>query len=99
MKTVRRGMPRLYTLSLAAAVLFSTGALCGQTSSFSSFDVPGAGTSPGQGTFPVANNSKGVIAGYYVDSSFVSHGFLRQPNGVVTEFTPPHMSHVFIYAH
>jgi hypothetical protein len=27
----------------------------------------------------------------------LSHGFLRQPNGVITEFTPPNMSQVFIY--
>jgi hypothetical protein len=55
-------------------------------------DAPGAGTEPinpggiigagclfgffCQGTFPVSINDAGVIAGYYVDANFISHGFL-----------------------
>jgi len=83
-------------LPLAFTILSCTASLFGQSSSFTSFDAPGAGTGPGQGTFPVAINSEGVIAGYYFDNSYVSHGFLRQPNGAITEFTPPNLSEVFI---
>jgi hypothetical protein len=43
------------------------------------FDVPGAGTGLGQGTFPVCNNPVDAITGYYIDSSDVNHGFLRSP--------------------
>jgi hypothetical protein len=56
------------------------------------FDAPGAGTGPGQGTFcvsPLIINPNGAIAGYYVDSSGVSHGFLRDKNGVITTFDVP----------
>src|SRR6266576_2730989 len=48
------------------------------------FDAPGAGTGPGQGTFPFSPeiiNPNGAITGWYVDSAFVSHGFLRDSNG------------------
>jgi hypothetical protein len=41
------------------------------------FDAPGAGTGPGQGTFSIGNNPSGAITGYYVDGSNVNHGFLR----------------------
>jgi hypothetical protein len=43
------------------------------------FDVPGAGTGPGQGTIPLSNNPVDAITGYYIDASDVTHGFLRTP--------------------
>jgi hypothetical protein len=42
---------------------------------FTTFDVPGAVL----GTVPTAINPAGTITGYYVDASFVSHGFIRIP--------------------
>ena len=56
------------------------------------FDAPGAGTGPGQGTFPFSPliiNPNGAITGWYVDSAFVSHGFLRDKNGAFTTFDVP----------
>jgi hypothetical protein len=41
------------------------------------FDVRGAGTGPGQGTFPICNNPAEAITGNYIDGSGVQHGFLR----------------------
>jgi hypothetical protein len=41
------------------------------------FNAPHAGTSSGQGTFPLTNNPSGAIAGYFVDASGVAHGFIR----------------------
>jgi hypothetical protein len=55
------------------------------------FDAPGAGTSPFQGTYPFQGqiiNPAGAITGFYVDSSDVSHGFLRAPDGTITGFDP-----------
>jgi hypothetical protein len=43
------------------------------------FDVPGAGTGPGQGTNAFFNNAADDITGWYVDSSGVYRGFLRTP--------------------
>jgi len=57
------------------------------------FDAPGAGTGAGQGTFsafsPLLINPHGAITGYYTDSAFVAHGFLRDENGVITTFDAP----------
>ena len=53
------------------------------------FDVPGAGTGPGQGTFALGINPSGEIEGYYVDSNNVNHGFLRTPTGTIVRFDVP----------
>jgi hypothetical protein len=54
------------------------------------FDVPGAGTGPGQGTFAGDMSMSGeVIAGYYVDAAGMNHGFLRAANGAITTFDVP----------
>src|SRR5204863_3633093 len=53
------------------------------------FDVLGAGTSPGQGTFGYAISQTGAITGYYYDSANVGHGFLRDRNGIITTFDVP----------
>ena len=45
------------------------------------FDVPGAGTGAGQGTFPYGISATGEIIGWYVDANSVNHGLLRAPNG------------------
>src|SRR5215471_8358479 len=54
------------------------------------FDAPGAGTGPGQGTQGLTINPGGVIAGDYVDASSVFHGFRRaQDTGTITPFDAP----------
>ncbi len=49
-----------------------------------SFDVPGS-----NGTSPLVINASGQIAGSYSDSTSRSHGFLRQPDGTITQFDAP----------
>ena len=48
---------------------------------FTTFDAPGANTTPGSysGTFPVSINDQGAITGYYLDTNNVNHGFLLLP--------------------
>jgi hypothetical protein len=53
------------------------------------FDAPGAGAGPGQGTEGIAINPAGVIAGAYTDASGVNHGFLRAPDGTFATFDAP----------
>src|SRR5437868_590382 len=53
------------------------------------FDAPGAGTGPGQGTDCTAINPEGKISGIYVDASDVVHGYVRAPNGAITTFDVP----------
>ena len=56
------------------------------------FDPPSAGTGAFQGTFPFSPlimNPNGAITGWSTDAAFVSHGFLRDKNGNITEFDVP----------
>ncbi len=52
------------------------------------FNAPGAGKSQGQGTEPLAINKSGAIAGFYLDSAGVQHGFLRSAKGAFTKIDP-----------
>ena len=55
---------------------------------FTSFEAPGADTTPGNfnGTFVNGINDAGAITGSYSDASGGSHGFLRSPEGAFTTF-------------
>jgi len=55
------------------------------------FDVPDAGTLAGQGTIPVGIVEDDWVMGNYVDANGVYHGFLRAPDGAITEFDVPGM--------
>ena len=57
----------------------------------STFSAPDAGTSiySAQGTEPTSINSSGEVAGIYLDSSNVPHGFVRTASGTFTEFNAP----------
>ncbi|MGO8967758.1 MAG: hypothetical protein ACLQGN_30250 [Mycobacterium sp.] len=57
---------------------------------FTTFDSPGADTTPGDGngTFPNAINDAGAITGVYYGVNNVGHGFLRSPEGAFTTFDP-----------
>jgi hypothetical protein len=76
-----------------SANLVQHGLLRHADGSFTSFDVPGAGTGPGQGTgCPgcfAGLNQFGAIAGIYTDSNTVFHGFVRAPTGKFTSFDAP----------
>jgi hypothetical protein len=78
--------PKLITT--AAAILFCIPSLAGQNSSFISFTVAGVGDGDG-GTYPAGINLSGTIAGYYEGADKASEGgFIRDPNGAITEFSP-----------
>ena len=53
------------------------------------FDAPGAGTGPFQGTIAQGINPAGVIAGNHIDASNVVHGFVRANDGTITTFDAP----------
>ncbi len=58
---------------------------------FTTFEAPGADTTPGSyhGTSPSSHNPAGAITGTYGDASNVSHGFLRAPDGRFTRLDAP----------
>lgn len=56
------------------------------------FDALGAGTGPAQGTWSTtfySLNPAGTISGWYVDSGYMLHGFLRSAHGKVTNIDVP----------
>ena len=53
------------------------------------FDAPGVGTGPYQGTTVNGLNPADTIAGYTVDANNVYHGFLRTRHGSITMFDVP----------
>src|ERR1700682_1972152 len=78
---------RWVTKLLSVAILgCSNLALCQVVTT--SFDAPGAGTSSGQGTNPQAINESGQITGPFVDSNWLSRGFVRNPDSTVVTFDP-----------
>lgn len=58
---------------------------------FTTFEAPGADTNPADaaGTLVSGINAFGAISGYYVDSNFIIHGYLRTPDGKFTSFDVP----------
>src|SRR5436190_1619406 len=68
---------------------FSNTPLIGPQPTITTFDAPGAGTGPGQGTRASNINPSEAVAGRYIDPSDVSHGFLRAPDGTITTFDAP----------
>ena len=74
----------------------------GADGTITEFDAPGAGKNgwlaslsvkaggpPAQGTGSFSINDAGDIAGIYVDTNVVYHGFVRAANGAITEFDVP----------
>jgi hypothetical protein len=53
------------------------------------FDVPGAGTEGGQGTWGTSINTEGAVTGGYVSEDNVTHGYVRAPDGRITKFDVP----------
>ncbi len=68
---------------------FSTHAQ-GSGNTFTSFDVSAAGKGAYQGTIGVSINASGEVAGIYLDSGLLAHGFVRTADGTITTFDSPH---------
>jgi len=59
------------------------------TSAFTTFEVAGAGKGIYEGTYALSINTAGTVTGYYIDSKFAYHGFLRTSGGTITTFDAP----------
>jgi len=51
--------------------------------------LPGTTPETGQGTYATGINPDGAIIGYYIDSDYLYHGFLRDKHGKFTTFDVP----------
>lgn len=58
---------------------------------FTEFDDPNAGTGAGsgQGTGALRIDPAGEISGSYIDANYAFHGYLRAPDGTITEVDAP----------
>ena len=83
---VRRGMLAVGAVFCLLSVDFPASA---QEAHFVTFEAPGAGTSGGQGTAAQGINLQGEIAGFYLDSNSVYHGFVRTRRGDISTFDAP----------
>ena len=83
----------LFTFSLTAQRAWTQGSVPAGYR-FVQFDDPSAGTVQYAGTEAVSINSRGFITGYVVDSGYGTHGFLRNPDGRITDFDAPGASPV-----
>jgi hypothetical protein len=45
------------------------------------FDVPGAGTGPGQGPNVYSIAPNGTVVGFFLDAQSAVHGFVREAHG------------------
>jgi hypothetical protein len=84
--SMKYSSPKLLGL-IAAAVLLVCALQCAALAAsgpYFSFDPSGSVI-----TQPQAIAPDGTIAGYFFDSSFIDHGFVRSSSGVVTAFDPP----------
>jgi hypothetical protein len=59
------------------------------TTTITTFDAPGAGTAPGQGTFANGMNASEQIVGFIRDAHAARHAFLRAADGTFTMFDDP----------
>jgi len=86
--TLARRGPALAVWLVLCALVLSVSASA-KKATITTFDALGAGTAAGQGTLALAINPAGVIAGFYVDASNVSHGYVRARDGAITTFDAP----------
>src|SRR5580693_750433 len=84
-------MKRIGSLTLLLCIYLAPAAWLQAASSVKivKFNVPGAGKAKGQGTEPLAINKGGAIAGFYLDSAGVEHGFLRSAKGAISKINAP----------
>src|SRR5438128_2894436 len=68
---------------------FSNTPLLGPQPTITTFDAPGAGTGPGQGTITFAINPAGTISGRYADAGGAIHAIVRRPDGAIITFDAP----------
>ncbi len=77
------------TLLILFGMLFGWGTHAQTEPPITTIDATDAGTTNGQGTWATAINAAGVIGGYFLDTNFGCHAFVRKPDGTFTSFDGP----------
>src|SRR6266480_954775 len=87
LKTKSRLALQLVPAAIILVALATSIPLSAQT--ITTFDAPGAGTGPNQGTYAFNINPSGTIIGFSRDANDVRHGFIRSQDGSFTIFDAP----------
>src|SRR5438552_10647278 len=82
---VKRKLQVVPAATILVALAISTTA----AQTITTFDAPGAGTGPGQGTYATNIAPSGPIIGFSADANNVRHGFVRSQDGSFTIFDAP----------
>ena len=90
LSTKSKGLPLMVGMAILAMLAAALQASAQKTFTI---DPPGAGTTAGLGTQSSAINESGVIVGFFSDSKFVSHSFLRTIDGTIRTFDAPGAGH------
>ncbi|HTS32111.1 MAG TPA: hypothetical protein VMH81_39840 [Bryobacteraceae bacterium] len=53
------------------------------------YGIPFPATGAGPGTYAIAGDACGIVAGYFVDGGGVAHGYIRAIDGTITKFDVP----------
>src|SRR6266576_3527933 len=77
------------TLLILFGMLFGWGTHAQTEPPITTIDATDAGTTNGQGTWATAINAAGVIGGYFLDTNFGCHAFVRKRDGTFTSFDGP----------
>ena len=95
-RSIYRGIscprPLLASIALFALAVAGCGGGSGATTVpppvvvYATIDAPGAGP---EGTFALAANATGELAGYFFDASNTIHGFVRDGSGAITAIDAP----------
>ncbi len=80
---MRKSLSRFFAI-FTIAVAFALSSIPAFARSFTTFDPVGS-----IGTFPAGINSSGSITGYYYESGYREHGFVRTAAGRITTFDLP----------
>ena len=68
---------------------------------FDNYDPPDTGTGSGQGMYPTPLTAgvgpDGTIVGEYMDNNWVVHGYIRAPDGKITEYDNPTLARPQIF--
>src|SRR2546430_10356364 len=82
---VKRKLQVVPAATILVALAISTTA----AQTITTFDAPGAGTGPGQGTYATTIARSGPIIGFSADATNVRRGFVRSQDGSFTIFDAP----------
>lgn len=80
------GCHKFHVAIFCAVCLPAWGFPASEAATYTTINVPGAGTSSGQGTDAYSVNDLGAVAGSYEDGNGYLHGFLLAPDGTFSTF-------------